>query len=426
MPKFKKREMVDLEEPVAILDEHTMPHPKDPKKLIAVTAERLQQIADNNNRRVSDTGDECPIVVGHTIDGAPAKFQPEVVGYAREFKVKPFFKTGRKALFARWRVFADRLDTLLTNPRRSVELWLGKWEIDPIALLGAETPDRDLGLIRLSRANGDSVISVFGENDMDPQQLVSEILAQLMQSPQMQFINALMEQVQAGHQGGMGGEMGGEPPMEEGPMGEEEVPPDMMGDEMPLEEENAEAIPEEEEEAEAEEEPVRRSAFGSGTNTFVPSEGPRKMSRAQASRKPVAAQKRTPADLANDPFIRKMVEEIQEARGLCEALVVKLARSEREKDLMRLQSENGIDLDVAEELEVVANEEGIMGQEQYQAYMDKVVRRYQRAPVNQDTIVTATGKIHSTNRQERAKRAAEYAIEKGVTFEDALKVVDGE
>jgi hypothetical protein len=93
---------------------------------------------------------------------------------------------------------------------------------------------------------------------------------------------------------------------------------------------------------------------------------------------------------------------------------------------MRLQSENGIDLDVAEELEVVANEEGIMGQEQYQAYMDKVVRRYQRAPVNQDTIVTATGKIHSTNRQERAKRAAEYAIEKGVTFEDALKVVDGE
>lgn len=409
--------MVELSYPVAILDEHTMPHPKKPGTLINITETTLQKIADNNNRRIKSTGDECPVVIGHTQDGLPEKYQPEVIGFARDFKVRPLFKTGRKALYARWRVYTDRLEKLLEYPRRSVELWLGKWEVDPISLLGATTPDRDLGLIRLSRANEDSVTSVFGENDMDPQQLTQMILAQLMQSPQFQFLNALMEQVQSGDQ------QTGPPEEQEGPMGEEETPPGEEG-EPPMEEEPPmDEEPPPEEEPEEEEEPVRRAAgYSSGTDTFTPS-GPQRMSR-QAARQPAKA----PAqDLANHPLIRRLVEAVQESQEQNQFLVAKLARSERAQDLIRLQAEENIDLDLEEELSIVAPDGGDpMAKEQYDAYLNKVRRRYQRAPVNQPRIVTAAGKVHSMDQKTRAYAAADRAIEKGIKYEAALAEIDNE
>ncbi len=411
-----KRKMIELSYPVAILDEHSMVHPKKPGQLIVISETTLQKIADNNNRRIRETGDQCPVVIGHTQDGLPEKYQPEVIGFARDFKVRPLFKTGRKALYARWRVYADRLEKLLEYPRRSVELWLGKWEVDPISLLGATTPDRDLGLIRLSRANGDSVTSVFGENDMDPQQLTQMIMAQLMQSPQMQFLSALMEQVQSGEQGG------GPPEEQEGPMGQEEMPPGEEG-EPPMEEEPPEEEGPPEEEPEEEEEPVRRAAgYSSGTDTFTPS-GPQRMSR-QAARQPAKA----PApDLANNPLFRQLVEAVQEGRDCNNYLVAKLARAEREKDLVRLQVEQNIDLDLEEELSIVAPDGGDpMPAEQYQAYLDKIVRKFQRAPVNQPRIVTAAGKVHSMDSKTRAYAAAERAIEKGIKYEAALAEIDNE
>jgi len=413
-----KRELVEIPHLVAILDEHTMPSPKNPKQLIVIDEAKLNTIADNNNRRIRETGDECPIVIGHTQDGLPEKFQPEVIGFARGFKVSPLFNTGRKAIFSRWRVYKDKLQKLLEYPRRSVELWLGKLEVDPISLLGATTPDRDLGLIRLSRANGDSVTSVFGENDMDPQQLTQMIMAQLMQSPQMQFLSALMEQVQSGEQGG------GPPEEQEGPMGQEEMPPGEEG-EPPMEEEppmEPEGPPEEEPEEEPEE-PVRRAAgYSSGTDTFTPS-GPQRMSR-QAARQPAKA----PApDLANNPLFRQLVEAVQEARDCNNYLVAKLARSERAQDLVRLQAEENIDLDLEEELSIVAPDGGDpMDNDQYQAYLGKIRKRYQRAPVNQPRIVTAAGKVHSMDSKTRAYAAAERAIEKGIKYEAALAEIDNE
>src|SRR5262245_32814070 len=88
---------------VALLDEHTLMD-DDGKPLVHLDAAKLQRIADTMNRRVKQTGDETPVVVGHTRDGVAEEQQPEIVGWARDFAVKPFFRTGKKALFCTWRI----------------------------------------------------------------------------------------------------------------------------------------------------------------------------------------------------------------------------------------------------------------------------------------------------------------------------------
>src|SRR5579859_5194319 len=100
----------------------------------------LGRIAANNNRRVKETGDWTPIVIGHTKDNAPENEQPEIVGYASNFTVKPLFRTGRYAIHAVCRFFKNKLDKVKNFPRRSVELWVTREEVDPISLLGATSP----------------------------------------------------------------------------------------------------------------------------------------------------------------------------------------------------------------------------------------------------------------------------------------------
>ena len=60
-------------EDVFILDEHQM---KLGDKVIEIDAKKLQDIADRNNNRISRTGDEIPLIIGHTKDGADEKDQP--------------------------------------------------------------------------------------------------------------------------------------------------------------------------------------------------------------------------------------------------------------------------------------------------------------------------------------------------------------
>ena len=113
---------------------------------------RLQCIADNNNRRIDDTGDWCPLVPGHTPD-EPGQEQPEIIGYAGPFKVAVIGNVDpRHCIFADFRVHRDHAETFRKNPRRSVELWPEENPddrfFDPIAILGAETPKRPLGMTR--------------------------------------------------------------------------------------------------------------------------------------------------------------------------------------------------------------------------------------------------------------------------------------
>jgi len=111
----------------------------------------LQSIANNNNNRIQDTGDWCPIVEHHTSDDRDPKKEPKIVGYAGPFWVdKLGDKEPRPCVYTKFWVFPEDVETVRKNPRRSVEIWPeDKPEsrfFDPIALQGATTPRRDLGL----------------------------------------------------------------------------------------------------------------------------------------------------------------------------------------------------------------------------------------------------------------------------------------
>jgi hypothetical protein len=121
----------------------------------------LNCIAENNNRRCADTGDFVPIVVGHTSDEPNAK-DPPVIGLAGPFHVAPYGKVKpRPCIHATFWVWKEHADEFRKKyPRRSVEVWPEdspeQRYFDPIAVLGAETPKRDLGLVYGKPKNGKS------------------------------------------------------------------------------------------------------------------------------------------------------------------------------------------------------------------------------------------------------------------------------
>lgn len=136
-------------ENVPVFDEHVGEHNGEPCNY---NRKILEAIAKNCNDRIDDTGDWCPIVVGHTPDPDSDRGQPEIIGYAGPFKVSVIGnKRQRACIIADFRIFADKADVYRQNPRRSVELWPEARPedafFDPIAVLGAETPRRSLGLV---------------------------------------------------------------------------------------------------------------------------------------------------------------------------------------------------------------------------------------------------------------------------------------
>lgn len=61
-----------IREDVPLLDEHKLLD-KDGKVVEVIDEKFLQEVADNNNRRIAETGDLTPIVIGHTEDGVSEK-----------------------------------------------------------------------------------------------------------------------------------------------------------------------------------------------------------------------------------------------------------------------------------------------------------------------------------------------------------------
>jgi hypothetical protein len=153
---------------VALLDEHELKSETGSVELV-VDLPFLEAVAARNNERYASTGDATPVVLGHTRDGVDEKDQPEVVGFAMNFRVEPFTvysgpssglfdEVPKYAIYADLYIYTDRAEEVERQyPRRSVELWVRRKEIDPISLLGATTPERDLGpLVKFSRGS-DSV-----------------------------------------------------------------------------------------------------------------------------------------------------------------------------------------------------------------------------------------------------------------------------
>src|SRR5207245_1881416 len=133
----------------AILDECEF-FDKRTGQQVHMTPDRLARMADLQNQRVTGRNDATPIILGHTEDNVPESEQPPIVGLASRFRLGRL-PDGKSAVFARPWAAPGQVDTFRKNPRRSVELWLDPDAIDPIALLGATTPRRDLGLHLFAR-----------------------------------------------------------------------------------------------------------------------------------------------------------------------------------------------------------------------------------------------------------------------------------
>jgi hypothetical protein len=109
----------------------------------------MERIAERCNDRIKD-GDFAPIVVRHTKDDG--SFDPEVVGLAGPFKCQKLpGQNGKWAVYARWRIYKEDASKPKKYPRVSVEYWADENDptggyFDPISMLGAETPELDLGI----------------------------------------------------------------------------------------------------------------------------------------------------------------------------------------------------------------------------------------------------------------------------------------
>jgi hypothetical protein len=412
---------------VAILDEHELVDAQG--NSTRIDADALQTIADNCNRRVEETGDECPLVIGHTLDDAPETDQPPVVGYARDFFVGDLFRTGKKALFATFKILADKVDVVRNYPRRSVELWLERMEVDPISLLGATTPERDLGLLQLERRGSPKRYSrVYDDatcptppcdpvppsvpevpensapmademkpddapkGDADKSTLsdadVSKIVAAIMQTDVFKQLEQIIaeeettpEGADAGHPDDAFPPPGGDPaPTPPGPTPPPPPPVDKerRGDH---------------------EESVQYGDLDKVKMQRDTQELKAKLNRTESQ---VHALQRE-----NEEFKRKY------------------RRSEREKDLRSLVADDGFSFDVAEELDLVTD----MSEDVYKVHVDRIKKNYSRAPVRVGLIPTVEnpGVFGATSpiTKDQMTRAVEIASKGEMSYEQALRKVSG-
>lgn len=113
--------------------------------------DELEALAKRSNRRIDETGDFAPVVVGHTSPD-PAAPDPPKIGWAGPFRLGWLTKDHNKyAVLADFRIEKDKVPLLSKYPRRSAELWAeDRYEdmyLDPISLLGADTPWSDMGVL---------------------------------------------------------------------------------------------------------------------------------------------------------------------------------------------------------------------------------------------------------------------------------------
>lgn len=159
----------------------------------------LHEIAENTNAR-QQTCDLPAIVIGHIREELPEHLQPPVVGFARNFRVVNF--ANRPTIIADLAIHKDHIAEAKKFPRRSAEIWTDGKYIDPIALLGASTPARDLTL--MFSKSGKKVYCKECENNpaglnssMPDQALVSELLQALESSDVFAWVKAQMDKEQA-------------------------------------------------------------------------------------------------------------------------------------------------------------------------------------------------------------------------------------
>lgn len=363
-----------VEKEIPILDEHDLLD-EDGKVVFSIDADFLRDVARNNNQRVQETGDETPIVVGHTKDGAGEKEQPEIVGWARKFSVKPLYDTGRQAIWVLARFAKDKVDQVRKFPRRSVELWLRKKLIDPISLLGATTPERNLGVLRFQAGDQTYSAESPSEENMNKDEIVQSVLSALEETDVWKFMESLMKEASGD---GAQADEGVLPPG-----------PGVPGEQSPT-------MDASEGEKEDEEKPQKYSPAAS--NTSVPQMVKKNQSGDVVKLQAAYAKLEGTNSVLADQVIKLQAQ----VRGI-----------RREKDLVQLESE-GILFDRDEELSMIES----MDDTQYAKHLDLIRKRYQKAPLGPGFQTVSRTASRQTSREE-ALRIAAYASEHGLKYEDA-------
>ena len=189
---------------VPIIDTHAAPN--RPAPFNNMDESLLRRIVEVNNRRMEDTGDEIPIVAYHTVDEGHDDEQPPIVGYAKNLYVAPFGRINPRACIyvAEWKIRKEFAGIARDKPRRSIELWPDSLEIDPIALCGADTPERHLGQIHFGKQGKpirldcnyltDGKTRFNKEEDTKMPFDIDEVLAALNETPLFKKLMAMVDQ----------------------------------------------------------------------------------------------------------------------------------------------------------------------------------------------------------------------------------------
>lgn len=189
----------------------------------------LAKIVNCCNKRILDTGDLAAMSAGHTPDSeqqAAGMPMPPMVGLTGPFRLGMVGdKEPKWCIFADEHIFKDDYPTVKKMPRRSPEVWMepdmANRAMDPIAVLGTETPRLDTGVSRFSRKmdpahyrnvarysmgaafpSGSNTFTekysdpASGEGNMDPQAIqaiIDSVLQGICATPQWQWLTDQMQ-----------------------------------------------------------------------------------------------------------------------------------------------------------------------------------------------------------------------------------------
>lgn len=366
----------------------------------------MERILRRNNARIEDTGDFSPLVIGHTKDNGDNA--PEVIGFVGPYRLgKVGNKNPKWAILGRCRVFKADADKVRKYPRLSVEYWADDGDptdgyFDPISLLGAETPELDLGvhyskrrgsqLVRYSKqvhrfaaAPGGSNTFVPGTGDEKKSTVYQKGSAMLTPEDLQQIIEALKPVVQeavasatmGGGDAGMEGDLDGVPPVDgemPGEIGDEmpaegnAMPAEVPGD-APPDAEGAETPPDfgddedDDVEIDDEDEPEQYMASSDPAEPMAAQYAKERNEYRAKYRKEVA--KRRDVEAERDRYKKRV-----EAAELGEK------RASRYAKLQELQAQ-GYVLDLEEE----ADECLPMSDERFERHLTKVAERYRKVPI---------------------------------------------
>jgi hypothetical protein len=363
-----------------------------------VTVKDLEHLAENCNHKFKNLRAATPLSLGHTSDepNVKEKDQPEIVGWAVNFKVGDLLDTGKKALFTDWYIRKKHADVIEEYPHRSIEWYRSRGDINPISLLRT-APELDLPIIKYNKSYSDTdecyryVFSPQTDNPImnddvnkaitDAQKdqtdghvkLASEVAdlqAQLAELKQM-FVQ-LVEAIS--HEGD------GEEDSEDGLMDpkEKESPEEPAEEESPEEDEEEEEAPKTSEKKDEHKNPKKEpskfeAAYAGSNNVYTPNSEKKKMGREEDAVKFQRQQEIAEVVDRATATIRKENDDIRKQLNLSKA----------EKAVDTLEREHKVDFgraeDRQEEVEMFA---GLLqadkSGEAFNEYYNRVAKKYKR------------------------------------------------